>query len=73
MHLWHKVGFARKAPGCGSERPPPRGHSQGREAGATVNTKLRDLNIGVSLQDERAIEVVASGLPFHQSRRYHVA
>ena len=45
-----------------------------REAGATVrcNTKLR-----VSLQYERAIEVVASGLPFHHgaqfSRRHHTA
>ena len=45
-----------------------------REAGATVrcNTKLRDLNIGVSLQDERAIEVVASGLPFHHGAQLAV-
>ena len=48
-----------------------------REAGATVrcNTKLRDLNIGVSFQDERAIEVVASGFPSRStvSRRHHAA
>ena len=35
-----------------------------REAGATVrrNAKLRDMNINVSATDERAIEVLASGL-----------
>ena len=45
-----------------------------REAGATVrcNTKLRYLNIGVSVQDERAIEVVASGLPFHHGAQFAV-
>ena len=34
-----------------------------REAGATVrcNTKLRDMNVHVPAQDERAIEVLASG------------
>ena len=37
-----------------------------REAGAVrCNTKLRDLNIRVSVQDEGAIEIVASGVPFH--------
>ena len=36
-----------------------------REAGATVrhNTKLRDMNVAVAAEDERAIEVLASGLP----------
>ena len=38
-----------------------------REAGATVrcHAKLRDMNVAVSAQDERAIEVLASGLPIH--------
>ena len=38
-----------------------------REAGATVrcNAKLRDVNVVVSASDERSIEVLASGLPFH--------
>ena len=36
-----------------------------REAGATVrvNVKLRDMNVTVSVQDEREVEVLASGLP----------
>ena len=36
-----------------------------REAGALVrcNTKLRDMNVAVPAADERAIEVLASGLP----------
>ena len=36
-----------------------------REAGAVVrsNVKLRDMNVTVPVEDERAIEVVASGLP----------
>ena len=39
-----------------------------REAGTTVrtNTKLRDMNVALDANDERAIEVLASGLPFHQ-------
>ena len=39
-----------------------------REAGAVVrtNVKLRDMNIPVSATDERAIEVLAMGLPLHQ-------
>ena len=39
-----------------------------REAGATVrsNVKLRDMNVHVRADDERCIEVLASGLPlFH--------
>ena len=48
---------------CGSERPPTERTLARvcREAVATVrcNTKLRYLNIVVSVQDERAIEVVA--------------
>ena len=38
-----------------------------REAGATVrcHVKLRDMNVAVSAQDERAIEVLASGLHLH--------
>ena len=69
----------RKAPGgmstirsSADQSDPHRGDT--REAGATVrcNTKLRDLNIGVSLQDERAIEVMASGLPFHQGAQLPV-
>ena len=38
-----------------------------REAGATVrtNTKLRDMNVCVPANDQRAIEVLASGLPLH--------
>ena len=38
-----------------------------REAGATVrcHAKLRDMNVAVSAQDERAVEVLASGLPIH--------
>ena len=36
-----------------------------REAGAVVrsNVKLRDMNVTVPIEDERAIEVLASGLP----------
>ena len=36
-----------------------------REAGATVryNARLRDMNLAVTAQDDRAIEVLASGLP----------
>ena len=39
-----------------------------REARAVVrtNVKLRDMNITVSATDERAIEVLAMGLPLHQ-------
>ena len=38
-----------------------------REVGATVrfNTMLRDMNINVSADDHRSIEVLASGLPLH--------
>ena len=38
-----------------------------RQAGATVrcNAKLRDMDIAVSAEDERAIEVLALGLPLH--------
>ena len=36
-----------------------------REAGATVryNARLRDMNVAVTAQDDRAVEVLASGLP----------
>ena len=39
-----------------------------REAGAVVLTsvKLRDMNISISATDDRAIEVLAMGLPLHQ-------
>ena len=39
-----------------------------REAGATMRwqAKLRDMNVTVSASDERAIEVLASGLPLFQ-------
>ena len=39
-----------------------------REAGATVrfNGMLRDMNIAVAATDQRAIEVLASGLPLHR-------
>ena len=45
-----------------------------REAGATVrcNTKLRDMNICVPANDERAIEVLASGLPLHHGAQLAV-
>ena len=38
-----------------------------REAGATVrfNTRLREMNVAVSANDERSIEVLASGLLLH--------
>ena len=38
-----------------------------REAGASVrvNAKLQDMNVAVSANDERTIEVLASGLPLH--------
>ena len=38
-----------------------------REAGASVrcNAKLREMNIAVSVSDERSIEVLASGVPAH--------
>ena len=45
-----------------------------REAGATVrcNTKLRDMNVQVPAHDERAIEVLASGLPLHHGAQLAV-
>ena len=45
-----------------------------REAGATVrcHAKLRDMNVAVSAQDERAIEVLASGLPIHHGAQLAV-
>ena len=45
-----------------------------REAGATVcaNVKLRDLNVVVRGDDERCIEVVASGLPLHHGAQLAV-
>ena len=45
-----------------------------REAGATVrmNTKLRDMNVAVEANDERAIEVLATGLPIHQGSQFAV-
>ena len=45
-----------------------------REAGASVrfNTKLRDMNVAVSANDERAIEVLASGLPLYQDAQLAV-
>ena len=42
------------------------------EATARCHAKLRDMNVAVSAQDERAIEVLASGLPLrleHSSPR----
>ena len=38
-----------------------------REAGASVrcNAKLREMNIAVSVSEERSVEVLASGLPAH--------
>ena len=45
-----------------------------REAGASVrcHAKLRDMNVAVSAQDERAIEVLASGLPIHRGAQLAV-
>ena len=45
-----------------------------REAGAIVrcNTKLRDMNVHVPAQDERAIEVLASGFPLHHGAQFAV-
>ena len=45
-----------------------------REAGATVrcNTKLRDMNVGVAATDQRAIEVLTSGLPINQGAQLAV-
>ena len=45
-----------------------------REAGATVrfNTMLRDMNINVSADDHRSIEVLASGLPLHHGAQIAV-
>ena len=45
-----------------------------REAGASVrrNVKLVDMNIAVAANDERAIEVVASGLPVHHGAQLAV-
>ena len=46
-----------------------------REAGATVrfNTRLREMNVAVSANDERSIEVLASGLPLHHGAQLAVA
>ena len=45
-----------------------------REAGATVrrDVKLRDMNISVQSRDERAIEVLAMGLPIQQGAQLAV-
>ena len=45
-----------------------------REAGASVriNTKLRDMNLSVPATDERAIEVLASGLPMNHGAQMAV-
>ena len=45
-----------------------------REAGATVrcNTKLRDMNVAISANDERSIEVLASRLPLHHGSQLAV-
>ena len=45
-----------------------------REAGATVrcNARLRDMNVAVSSTDDRAIEVLASGLPYHHGAQLAV-
>ena len=45
-----------------------------REAGATVrfNTMLRYMNINVSADDHRSIEVLASGLPLHHGAQIAV-
>ena len=45
-----------------------------REAGATVrcNAKLREMNVEVAATDERAIEVLAFGLPLHHGAQLAV-
>ena len=45
-----------------------------REAGATVrrNARLRDMNISVPVTDERAIEVLASGLELNHGAQLAV-
>ena len=45
-----------------------------REAGATVKTNvyLKDLNLGVSANDKRNVEVVALGLPLHNGAQLAV-
>ena len=56
---------------AGSERetylPKERWHESAGKHGATVrcNAKLRHMNVVVSASDERSIEVLASGPPFH--------
>ena len=37
-----------------------------------MNTKLRDMNVAVEANDERAIEVLATGLPLHQGAQLAV-
>ena len=45
-----------------------------REAGATVrcNAKLREMNVDVAASDERAVEVLASGLPLYHGAQLAV-
>ena len=45
-----------------------------REAVAVVrsNVKLRDMNVTVPVEDERAIEVLASGLPMLHGAQFAV-
>ena len=45
-----------------------------REAGATVSchTKLRDMNVAISAEDERSAEVLASGLPLYRGSQLAV-
>ena len=48
--------------------------SRAGKQGAMVrcNAKLRDMNVVVSASDERPIEVVASGLPFHDGAEFAI-
>ena len=67
---------ARDLAGCVQERCPwnERWRESAGEAGATVrcNCRLRDMNVTVRADDERVLEVLASGLPLHHGAQLAV-
>ena len=81
MRVWRSTGHVGQASSCMPPVQADCGRAVGpertlarvcREAGATVscNTKLRDMNVAVAAEDERAI--VASGLPIRQGAQFAV-
>ena len=78
VRMWRPLGRVREAQGCMPtfREVCGRGPWDQRRTLAQIcrelvrrfelNTKLRDMNVAVEANDERAIEVLATGLPLHQ-------